>query len=61
MKLAAVKYYYTDLGNPRQRAFAIRASKNRVTFSFTVIPKLLDFFPGMFSDNKTILLNAYLL
>ena len=32
MKLTAVKYYCSDLGNPPQRAFAIRTSMNRVIF-----------------------------
>ena len=32
MKLTAVKYYCLDLGNPPQRAFAIRTSMNRVIF-----------------------------
>ena len=30
MKLTAVKNYCSDLGNPPQRAFAIRTSMNRV-------------------------------
>ena len=32
MKLTAVKYYCSDLGNSPQRAFAIRVSMNRVIF-----------------------------
>ena len=32
MKLTAVKCYCSDLGNPPQRAFAIRTSMNRVIF-----------------------------
>ena len=32
MKLTAVKYYCSDLGNPPQRTFAITASVNRVIF-----------------------------
>ena len=32
MKLTAAKYYCSDLGNPPQRAFAIRTSMNFVIF-----------------------------
>ena len=55
MKLTAVKYYCSNLGNPPQRAFAIRASMNRVIFLFTVSPDLFNCSPGVFSDNQTIL------
>ena len=55
MKLTAVKYYCSDLGNPPQRAFANRTSMNRVFFSFTVNSELFNSSPGAFSVNQTIL------
>ena len=59
MKLTAVKYYCSDLGNPPQRVFAIRASMNRIIFSFTVNPEMFNYSPGVFSDNQTILHSIY--